>query len=71
MPYVNIRVTDERVSTAQKAALIAGATELLCRVLDKEPATTHVVIDEIPLANWGVAGLPVQEYRRRTLPPVG
>lgn len=71
MPYVNIRVTDEGVTTTQKAALVAGVTDLLRRVLGKEPATTHVVIDEIPLANWGVAGLPVEEYRRRTLASAG
>jgi 4-oxalocrotonate tautomerase len=65
MPYVNIRVTDESVTAAQKAELIAGVTELLHRVLAKDPAVTHVVIDEVPPANWGVAGLPVEQYRRR------
>ncbi|RZU53835.1 4-oxalocrotonate tautomerase [Krasilnikovia cinnamomea] len=65
MPYVNIRVTDEGVTDTQKAALIHGVTELLRQVLDKDPATTHVVIDEVPLANWGVAGLPVPRYRAR------
>lgn len=65
MPYVNIRVTDEGVTPAAKAALIAGVTELLQRVLGKDPDTTHVVIDEVPLDNWGVGGVPAQEYRRR------
>ena len=66
MPYVNIRITDEGVTPEQKAKLIKGVTDLLVETLDKSPATTHVVIDEVSLQNWGVGGLPVSEYRRRT-----
>lgn len=69
MPYVNIQVTREGVTRAQKAELIAGVTELLVRVLDKSPATTHVVIDEVDVDNWGVAGLPVPAYRARQKGP--
>jgi 4-oxalocrotonate tautomerase len=65
MPYVNIRITDEGVTREQKAELIAGATELLSRVLGKNPATTVVVIDEVATDNWGIAGEPVTARRRR------
>ena len=65
MPYVNIQITREGATAAQKAELIQGATDLLVRVLAKDPATTFVVIDEVDLASWGVGGLPVAEYRRQ------
>lgn len=65
MPYVNIKVTREGVSADQKAELISGVTDLLVRVLDKSPATTFVVIDEVALEDWGVGGLPVEQYRRK------
>lgn len=64
MPYVNIRITREGASAGQKAELISGVTDLLARVLGKNPATTFVVIDEVGLEDWGVGGLPVEEYRR-------
>lgn len=64
MPYVNIKVTREGVTESQKAALIKGVTKLLVDVLQKSPATTMVVIDEVELENWGIGGLPVEEYRR-------
>ena len=54
MPYINIKVTDEQVTKEQKRQLIEGATQLIEDVLDKSPKTTHVVIDEIPIDNWGV-----------------
>lgn len=64
MPYVNIKITREGATPAQKAELIRGVTDLLVRVLDKNPATTFVVIDEVATEDWGVGGLPVEEYRR-------
>lgn len=65
MPYVNIKVTREGVTPEQKAKLIKGVTELLVDVLDKSPATTFVVIDEVEMENWGVGGLPVADWRAR------
>jgi 4-oxalocrotonate tautomerase len=64
MPYVNIKITREGATAAQKAALIAGVTDLLATVLDKDPATTFVVIDEVALEDWGIGGLPVEAYRQ-------
>lgn len=65
MPYVNIKITREGATAAQKAELIAGATELLQRVLGKNPATTIVVIDEVETDNWGIAGETVTVRRER------
>lgn len=65
MPYVNIKITRENVTAEQKAALIKGVTDLLVTVLNKNPATTVVVIDEVALEDWGIGGLPVEEYRRQ------
>ncbi|OQW63967.1 MAG: tautomerase [Proteobacteria bacterium HN_bin10] len=56
MPYVNIKITKTGATAEQKAELIRGATELLQRVLNKNPATTIVVIDEVDTDNWGVGG---------------
>lgn len=56
MPYINIKVTDENVTKDQKRQLIEGATQLVVDVLNKNPKTTHVVIDEVPIDNWGYDG---------------
>jgi 4-oxalocrotonate tautomerase len=65
MPYVNIKITDENVTKEQKLKLIQGATQLLVDVLDKNPATTVVVIDEVKADNWGIGGECVTELRKR------
>jgi 4-oxalocrotonate tautomerase len=65
MPYVNIKITKEGATRAQKAEVIAGVTEVLVRVLGKDPATTFIVIDEVELEDWGVGGLSVDAYRKR------
>ena len=63
MPYVNIKITKEGATAEQKAELIAGVTDLLVKVLNKNPATTFVVIDEVDTDNWGVAGQIVTQRR--------
>lgn len=64
MPYVNVKLTREGVTSDQKRQIIAGVTQLLVDVLDKNPATTFVVIDEVELEDWGIGGRPVEEFRR-------
>ena len=73
MPYVNIKVTREGttpnlkgVTREQKAALIKGVSQLLLDVLNKPLAATFVVIDEVEMEDWGVGGLPVEDYRKQT-----
>lgn len=67
MPYVNIKITDEQVTSEQKQKLIAGVTELLQTVLNKNPNTTVVVIDEVSTDNWGIGGEQVTARRKRGL----
>ncbi len=71
MPYVNIKITregatpDQPAATAeQKAKLIAGVTQLLADVLNKNSQTTFVIIEEVDMDNWGFAGLSVTERRK-------
>jgi 4-oxalocrotonate tautomerase len=65
MPYVNIKITDEQVTAEQKAQLIEGATQLLVDVLNKNPKTTVVVIDEVNTDNWGIGGEVVTKLRAK------
>ncbi|MBU8977855.1 MULTISPECIES: 4-oxalocrotonate tautomerase family protein [unclassified Lysobacter] len=72
MPIVTIQVTREgstperdSVTAQEKAALIKGVSELLLEVLHKPLDSTFVIIEEVPLENWGWGGLPVPELRRR------
>ena len=65
MPYVNIKITDENVTPQQKADLITGATQLLVDVLNKNPETTVVVIDEVNTDNWGIGGEVVTSLRAK------
>ncbi len=65
MPYINIKITDENVTTEQKQALIKGTTQLMVDVLNKDPATTFVVIDEVNLDNWGIGYEQVTQLRNK------
>ena len=62
MPYVNIQVT-EGVTREQKKQLVERTTGSLVDVLGKKPEQCHIVIQEIPLEDWGFAGMLTDEYR--------
>jgi 4-oxalocrotonate tautomerase len=64
MPYIHIQITREGVTAAQKAELIARTTHMMVDVLQKDPATTFVIIEEVDTDNWGVAGKTVTELSR-------
>jgi 4-oxalocrotonate tautomerase len=72
MPIVTIQITQEgsapgrnAATETQKAALIKGASQLLLDVLHKPLDATFVVIEEVPMENFGWGGLPVAEFRKR------
>ncbi|KLQ21116.1 4-oxalocrotonate tautomerase family protein [Citrobacter sp. RHBSTW-00570] len=66
MPYVNIKITNEGATDQQKKKLMEGVTQLLVDVLNKNPSTTIVVIDEVVTDNWGIGGVPVTELRKKS-----
>ncbi|OOZ76270.1 tautomerase [Solemya velum gill symbiont] len=51
MPLINIKITNDGVTKEQKQQLIEGATQLMVDVLNKNPATTMVIIDEVDTDN--------------------
>ncbi|MBF0328187.1 MAG: 4-oxalocrotonate tautomerase family protein [Nitrospirae bacterium] len=63
MPYVNIKITKDGVTSEKKAELIKGVTQLLSDVLGKNPQTTFVLIDEVETDNWGIGGETVTARR--------
>lgn len=65
MPYANIRITKTGVTVEQKAAVIKGVTEVLVKVLGKDPASTFVVIDEVDTDNWGIGGESITVRRAK------
>ncbi len=67
MPFVNVRIAKEQgcPTTEQKKELIAGITELLSKVLNKNKASTVVIIDEIDTDNYGLGGKSITEVRKQ------
>lgn len=64
MPFINIRITKDGATVAQKAELIKRATQMMVDVLGKNPKTTVVIIDEVDTDNWGIGGETVTHRRK-------
>lgn len=76
MPMVTIQITKEGSSPErsaateqEKAALIAGVSDLLLKVLNKPLESTFVVIEEVDTANWGWGGISIKEVRAKAARP--
>ncbi len=65
MPYINLKITKDGTTSAQKARIVAQFTQTLQEVLGKRPEHIHIVIDEIEPENWGFAGVLTTEYRQQ------
>ncbi|EJC71327.1 uncharacterized protein, 4-oxalocrotonate tautomerase [Rhizobium leguminosarum bv. viciae WSM1455] len=72
MPIVTVQVTREgttpdreSVTPEEKAAIIAGVSQVMLDVLNKPLESTYVVIEEVDLDNWGWGGLPTVQYRKK------
>jgi len=72
MPIVTVQVTREGtapdrsfVTADEKAAIIAGVSQVMLDVLKKPLESTYVVIEEVELDNWGWGGLPTVQYRKK------
>jgi 4-oxalocrotonate tautomerase len=72
MPIVTVQVTREgttptaaRSQREEKAAIIAGVSQVMLDVLNKPLESTYVVIEEVELDNWGWGGLPTVQYRKK------
>jgi 4-oxalocrotonate tautomerase len=63
MPYVNVRISADGNTAAQKERVIARITQVLVEELGKDPASTFVVIDEVSTDNWGHYGTSVTKLR--------
>lgn len=64
MPFVSVRITREGNTPEQKAKVIEEITDTLQRVLGKNPELTHIVIEEVDMDNWGVAGKTASERHK-------
>lgn len=65
MPMINVKITRENTTAEQKKQVMAEMTEVLARVMGKNPETTIVIIEEVETENWAIAGEPVSERRKR------
>lgn len=65
MPFINVKITKGGVSRAQKQQIVREMTDTLVRVLGKKPEHTHIVIEEVPLDNWGFMGELTSVLRKK------
>jgi 4-oxalocrotonate tautomerase len=59
MPIVIIHLMEGR-DDEKKARAIAAVTQALVESLEVKQESVRVILQEVPLAHWGIAGKPVK-----------
>ncbi len=65
MPMVKVKITREGATAEQKSQVMAEMTDVMARVLGKNPETTIMIIEEVETENSGIAGQPVSDRRKQ------
>ena len=65
MPIVTINMLEGR-NSRQKKELIKNVTESITATLKIPPEWVRVIITEMAFENYGIAGLPVLEFREKS-----
>lgn len=56
MPVVTVQIWPGR-TVEQKRRLVKAITDAMVQHADAKPGNLHVIIQDIPLENWGLAGV--------------
>ena len=62
MPIIKIDMLEGR-NQEEKKELIEKVTDTISQTLEVPNESIRIIINEVPFENYGVAGMPVQEYR--------
>ena len=62
MPVVTVQMWTGR-TPQQKCALARAITEAMVQHADAKPTNLHVIIQEVPKENWGLAGVMGDERK--------
>jgi len=64
MPIIQLHILEGR-STELKRELISEVTNAVSRTLGSPLESIRVLLNEIPEENWGVAGVPILEWKNK------
>ncbi|AKZ29396.1 4-oxalocrotonate tautomerase (plasmid) [Ralstonia solanacearum] len=65
MPLIQVTLIEGRTMEA-KAALIGSLTQAAVATLGAPRESVRVIIQEVPAAHWGVAGVPKSAAQEQT-----
>lgn len=61
MPYVNLKMIKNQVSSEKKKEIVRGLTDLIVEVMGRERKYTVITIDELEPSQWAIGGTLLDE----------
>lgn len=57
MPYVNLKIIKNQMTSEKKKELISGLTDLIVNIMGRERTTTIITVDELEESQWAIGGI--------------
>ncbi|QBQ05412.1 4-oxalocrotonate tautomerase family protein [Sporosarcina pasteurii] len=67
MPFVHIKMIEERCSPEKKEIMIKEVTDLIAGILEQDVETVRVQLEEMRPEDWGIAGESVKKRTEKSL----
>ncbi len=61
MPFVNVKIVKNQVTSEKKKELIAGLTDLIVEVMGRDRNLTVISIDELGEEQWAIGGITLNQ----------
>lgn len=61
MPFVNVKVVKQQVSSESKQLLIDGIMDIIVNIMGRDKNFTVITLDEIDSFNWFIGGQPISK----------
>jgi 4-oxalocrotonate tautomerase len=61
MPYVNVKLVKQQVSSESKQLLVDGIMDIIVNIMGRNKNLTVITLDEVDSSNWYIGGKPISE----------
>lgn len=61
MPFVNLKIVKNQVTSEKRKELIRGLTDLIVNIMGRERELTVITVDELEATQWAIGGVTLDE----------
>lgn len=61
MPYINLKIVKDQVTSEKKKELVKGLTDLTVEIMGRDRSLTVITVDELEASQWSIGGITLED----------